>query len=248
MRRSWASRGVDSWYLGPSMDHYRCDLYYIPETRGYCILGSTKLFPQYCQLPDMTPHQYFWALTDELTANTNQASTIPKGQRILRLLQDRITALLAPSPTAEEQRVNDKIIREEEQRVINDSPIITIPRITDAPGIMEACNPTVKRKLKETPCVHRRVTHNNILGILASPVAPAPYVPILSGMQQGIVTRHAISLLTANNREACNLAFTPTALLPSVVEQDPPQFEHFACPMVHPITGKTISSYKKLTA
>jgi hypothetical protein len=34
-RGSWASRGVDGWYLGPSQDHYRCDLYYIPETRAY---------------------------------------------------------------------------------------------------------------------------------------------------------------------------------------------------------------------
>jgi hypothetical protein len=158
----------------------------------------------------MTPHQYFWALTDELTADTNQASMTPKGQQILRLLQDCITALLFPPPTVEEQRVNDKIIRTAEQRVINDSPIITIPRITDTPGIMEACNPTAKRKVKEMPCVHRRVMRNNTPGILASPVAPAPYVPIPSGAQQRIVTRHAINLLTANDQEACNLAFTPT--------------------------------------
>jgi hypothetical protein len=47
-RGSWASRGVDGWYLGPSMDHYCCDIYYIPETRAYGILGSTELFPQHC--------------------------------------------------------------------------------------------------------------------------------------------------------------------------------------------------------
>jgi hypothetical protein len=34
-RGSWASRGVAGWYLGPSQDHYRCDLCYIPETRAY---------------------------------------------------------------------------------------------------------------------------------------------------------------------------------------------------------------------
>jgi hypothetical protein len=34
-RGSWALCGIDGWYLGPSMDHYRCDIYYIPETRGY---------------------------------------------------------------------------------------------------------------------------------------------------------------------------------------------------------------------
>jgi hypothetical protein len=43
-RGSWASQGVDGWYLGPSMDHYRCNLYFIPETRAYRISGSTKLF------------------------------------------------------------------------------------------------------------------------------------------------------------------------------------------------------------
>jgi hypothetical protein len=47
-RGLWASHGVDGWYLGPFMDHYRCDIYYIPETCAYLILGSTELFPQHC--------------------------------------------------------------------------------------------------------------------------------------------------------------------------------------------------------
>ncbi len=55
-RGSWALRGVDTWYLGPSKDHYRCDLYYIIETQAYHISGLTELFLQHCQLPDMTPH------------------------------------------------------------------------------------------------------------------------------------------------------------------------------------------------
>jgi hypothetical protein len=87
---------------------------------------------------------------------------------------------------------------------------------------------------------------NNTLEIIASPVAPAPYVPFPSGAQQRIVTQHAINLLTTNKCMACNLAFTPTTLLPLVVKQKSPPFEHFSCPMVHPVTGETISSYKKL--
>jgi hypothetical protein len=31
-RGSWASRGVDAFYLGPTKDHYRWDNYYILET------------------------------------------------------------------------------------------------------------------------------------------------------------------------------------------------------------------------
>jgi hypothetical protein len=43
-RGSWASQGIDRWYLGPSMNHYICNIYYITETRGYHISGLTKLF------------------------------------------------------------------------------------------------------------------------------------------------------------------------------------------------------------
>jgi hypothetical protein len=78
-RGSWASRGVDAFYSGPAKDHYRCDIYYVPETRAYQISGSTELFPQHCQLPSLTQHQHFRALTEELTENTNVAGVTLKG-------------------------------------------------------------------------------------------------------------------------------------------------------------------------
>jgi hypothetical protein len=45
---SWAPHGLDVWYLGPSKDHYRCQHYYVPKTRGYRISRSADLFPQHC--------------------------------------------------------------------------------------------------------------------------------------------------------------------------------------------------------
>jgi hypothetical protein len=36
-RGSWVSRGVNGWCLGPSLNHYWCNVYYVPETRAYCI-------------------------------------------------------------------------------------------------------------------------------------------------------------------------------------------------------------------
>jgi hypothetical protein len=252
-RGSWASRGVDGWYLGPSKDHYRCDIYYIPETRGYRVSGSTELFPQHCQLPDMSPHQHFRALVDEMSDDVNRQSLTPKGRRILNLLRDRITILLAPPPTPDEQRVRSdeqRVVEMErqqrEQRVIDDTPIIHIPRITDAPGIMNARNPTAKRMLKNTPRVHGRMTRNNTPGIVAPPISPPPFVPNPVGAQRRIVTRHAINALTEQEKVACHRAFTPTRLPPPVVLDEPSHLEHFCSPMVHPITGETISSYKKL--
>jgi hypothetical protein len=83
MRGLWASRGVDGWYLGLSMDHYWCDIYYIPETRAYRILGSTELFPQHCQLADMTPHQHLRTLTNKLTNGATEATHTPKSKCLL---------------------------------------------------------------------------------------------------------------------------------------------------------------------
>jgi hypothetical protein len=92
IRGLWASRGVDAFNLGPSKDHYRCDLNYVLETRAYCVSGSAELFPQHCQLPSMTPHQHFRTLTDELTKNTALANMTSKGRQLLKLLGGRLTS------------------------------------------------------------------------------------------------------------------------------------------------------------
>ncbi len=128
-RGSWTSCGVDRWYLGPSMDHYRCDLYFIPETRAFRISGSTELFPQHCQLPNLTPHQHFRALTEELANATAIASAKPKGRRLIKLLQENIKKILNPTSALEEQRVRDNDIRMQQQRVIDSTPIITVPMV-----------------------------------------------------------------------------------------------------------------------
>jgi hypothetical protein len=69
---------------------------------------------------------------------------------------------------------------------------------------------------------------------------------IPSGAQQRIVTRQAINMLTIQEEVSANDKFTPTRLIKQMKKSVPMMFEHFASPLVHPITGKTISSYKKL--
>ncbi len=181
------------------MDHYMCDIYYIPEMRAYRISGSTELFLQHCQLPDMTPHQHLRALTDELTDGATEATHTPKGKHLLQLLRDKITTMLEPPPTLEEQRVvNNNIIlqREADQRVIDDSPILTIKRMTDASGIIESQNPTAKWALKTTPPTHQQFTRNNTPGIMPMVVAPATHMAIPSHARQRLVTHHTLNALT----------------------------------------------------
>jgi hypothetical protein len=274
-RGSWASHGVNAFYLGPAKDHYRCNNYYILKMRAYGVSGSTELFPQHCQLPSMTPHQHLHALTEELTKHTAQANNTPKGRRLLKLLSTRIDGLLHPTATSE-QRVDDecqRATREAEQRVIEASPIITIPRLTDAPPVMITRNPTTKCILRNTPRLHYRITRNNTPGILPVPnmLPPTPTLmtpaarqerslkptriqprrgprltrtAIPSGAQQRIVTRHAINILTLKEQASFNMIHTPRALMKDAKMRV--DIEHYANPTVHPVTGCTISSYKKL--
>jgi hypothetical protein len=166
-RGSWASCGIDGWYLGPSLNYYRCNVYYVPETRAYCILGSTKLFPLHCQLPTLTPRQHLCALTEELAAEGSIAGTTTKGRRYLTLLQSHTGNILTPPQplpaTAMEQRVEQRVSAEQ-QKVINSTPIITLQCITNVPAIMKSRNPMAKQAVKTTPLVHRQVTRNNTPG------------------------------------------------------------------------------------
>ncbi len=213
-RGLWASRGVDGWYLGPSIDHYCCNMYYIPETCAYHISGSTELFPQHCQLPDMSPHQHLRALTNKLSNLALLANATPKGKRLLRLLQARVHALLHPPPVIPaEQRVDEPIdAYKAQQRIIDDAPIITILRITEALGIMQSRNPMAKRTLKTMPRLHRYVTRINTPGIVPIPtvvsIMPQPavvqmYYPVLLGARSCIVTQHAINAFTKSKIKKC---------------------------------------------
>ena len=106
----------------------------------------------------MTPHHHLRVLMEELAEATPVASNTPKGKRLLKFLVQKIEDLLHPAPPIKEQRVEKKdgLARQTvEQRVINETPIITIPRITALPPIVTFNNPTAKRKLKGTKCLHR---------------------------------------------------------------------------------------------
>ncbi len=65
-----------------------------------------------------------------------------------------------------------------------------------------------------------------------------------SGTQQHIVTQQAINNLTICDQTSFSTIHTPCALMKHAKILI--NFEHYANAMVHPITGCTISSYKKL--
>jgi hypothetical protein len=176
VRGSWASRGTDAWYLGPLADHYRCNIYYVPETRAYRISGSAELFPQHCQVPNLSNNAHLKALTEELETSTGIVAKTHKGRTLIKVLAKAIKTILMP-PAVSEQRVDINIREVETQRENED--IAPITRISDAPAIMKVCDPTAKRNLIKDARTHRRITRNNTPGVVLAiqRLAPALILP-----------------------------------------------------------------------
>ena len=197
-RGSWGSRGTDTWYLGPLLDHYRCNHYFVPETRAYRISGSAELFPQHCQVPFLSTSDHMHELTNEVVSMLKNM-TPEKQPRVLTLFQAKLAdALTRPegpaflsspchawilpekdfqrvpqirTPTQDQQRVAPSA----EQRVGTTPDITAIQdlcRMSNAPPIMNVPNPTTKRALKSTKRVHRHTTRNNVPGTVP-PITPA---------------------------------------------------------------------------
>jgi len=115
VRGSWASRGIDAWYLGPSADHYQRNIYNVPEMRAHSISESAELFPQQCQIPNLSNNAHLKVLTEELEVTTGIATKTHKGRTLIKALGKAIKAFLNP-PNASEQRVDKNICEVETQR------------------------------------------------------------------------------------------------------------------------------------
>ena len=60
------------------------------------------------------------------------------------------------------------------------------------------------------------------------------------------MTQQAINVLTIQEEVSLDMMYTLQAMMNECAQVLPTMFEHFASPMLHPVMGETISSYKKL--
>jgi hypothetical protein len=101
-----------------------------------------------------------------------------------------------------------------------------------APHIIEQIPAIVPANPKQPTCTQPRRR------------AKAMHTALPSGTRQCIVTQQAINVLTIRKQAAFSTVFTPSALMKHA--RMPLHSEHYANAMVHPVTGRTISSYKNL--
>ena len=73
-RPSWGPHGIDAWYIGPTMEHYRCFKFYLPETNATRIGATAKFFPHHCKMPKLSSEDAATAAANDLIAALQKPS------------------------------------------------------------------------------------------------------------------------------------------------------------------------------
>eukprot|EP00804_Cyclotella_cryptica_P001099 CCRYP_008385-RA/>CCRYP_008385-RA protein AED:0.18 eAED:0.13 QI:0/0/0/1/0.4/0.16/6/0/1406 len=265
-RTSWGTRGLDAWYCGPAFDHYRNMKFYVPSTKAYRVSGSYDLFPQHCILPTFTPAQHTNEVHRELFESL-QTLDKPTKRKFLK----KITRALDILNTRPEQRVAT-----EGDTTEHPANALPIQRVVEHPTVTTSTNPTDPKQLHATPRTHQRATRHNIPNSLPTIINPvnehtprrsmrlapddAPILPVytvpssarLPMHSANIIAFQAVDHITNNVYNDSNAGWHPCAFLTSspsdlAVRADA-DIDHMCAGVVHPTTGETITSYKKLIA
>ena len=177
-RASWGFHGKDGWYIGPSMNHYRCVKCYNPHTAREVDVDTVQFFPSTTKIPSVSTEDYLkQAATDIISVLQNPPSSIPSLQfgdptknaliSIARLLNraepdpapvlspasaatptPRTTPTPTPTLIATPQAVLPRV-----QPQVQSLPVKPLPRVQPAPLSSPAPHPSMKSP-KKTPNVH----------------------------------------------------------------------------------------------
>ena len=123
--------------------------------------GSAELFPQHCQIPNLSNIAHLKALTKELTTTTSIAAKMHKGCTFIHKLKIAIDNLLT-ADGGSEQRVGANSMTVPPEVAPVGQPI---KQITKAPPIMKSRDPTAKRNLIKATRTHQRKTRRYTPGV-----------------------------------------------------------------------------------
>ena len=132
-RKSWAPHGIEGWYVGPAMKHYRCFRCFIPKTGSERIAETVQFFPQQVRMPSTSSQDAAIKAIHDLT----HAIKHPTAATLTLLLGDEKThaleTLVIFSNSAISQlvpsRVKGTILQEPRVVDTNNTIILSQPRV-----------------------------------------------------------------------------------------------------------------------
>ena len=238
LRTAWGPRGVDAWYCGPALDHYRCHHFYVPDTRAMRISGTYELYPQHCHLPTLSQSQHLHQVIRELLRGILQ---LPRHKRRIFFLaiMEALHALTKKGAPKAGPYDDDSLPWPTSK---GDPLPINTPLQPHT-----STNPTAPHSARAAPRLHMRQTRANTPPTNSptttqeppslpevQPSAP-PYEP-----QKQPIPRRSPRLALSTPQQYSNAA---TAAL-----TQPPDMHttHFCAPVIHPVTGASINKYATL--
>ena len=250
-RTSWAPHAKDAWYTGPALKHYRCFRFYIPSTKGFTVAQTANFFPSFAKMPTMSTEEYAILTARELIdclrkLKQNKTLKIKSSHKeklidLAKVFNDALPEkdrVDIPEPDySTPPRVND-----------NGPPRVNIVQKTNSRELNQptmSAQPTCPQALQQTPLTHQRHTRNNTPAIITpeedTNLAPPRRSSRIHARTPNIISQEAINCLIMLS-ENYKPQFTPRKL------QRPMQltFEPECNAVVHPVTGETITKYKKL--
>ena len=251
-RASWAPRGIDAWYCGPALEHYRCCHFYVSDTRAMRISGTYELYPTHCLLPALSHLQHTDEVFNELLRSISPLPRAHK-RRILTTIVHRIRSIAAsnkPNDTPE-----DVTSLPWPSKGVQDSAATK--------GDYSSTNPTAKAHPTHSPTgtpttnpykqpTHRG-THNDAHTTAATTAPPAQDPPTI---QPRVGTTRDPSFATdcvaiptpvLCSRTLGTSHSTTYAAQPNG-HAIPWSCEHFCAPVIHPITGESIAKVQQATS
>jgi hypothetical protein len=76
-RQSWGAHGVEGWYIGPALDHYRCFAVYVNYTNAVRITDTVAWHPIAYVMPDASGLEALTILTKELVTTLKALQDTP---------------------------------------------------------------------------------------------------------------------------------------------------------------------------
>ena len=225
------------------------------------------MFPQHCILPQFTPTQHAERVGEELVESIQAFPRAKKKKwlsKIAKAIRDIDAARPPPLPRVVAPTSEGKC-------PISDGGYI---HQQPSPAVTTTNDPTDPQVLRKTPRTHLRKMHANTPGILPyiNIILPAPQrtkrhnphmveiepiammldskrIPMVRG---NIISQEAVNFVTAAVYGETGTAWLPQEFVFASTGNDVTnndstyEIEHFCAPVIHPVTGETITQYRKL--
>ena len=143
-RGTWDPHGVNGWYVGPALEHYRCITCYIPTTGKERVVDTVQWFPHVVPIPAASTDDYLRQAVADIIAllNTRQQHPTlglhPTTEQIVRQVAELLQrATPHPQPVALPTSPNSSNANTPSRAPTNNANPAEVPRVGAPTSVLQ---------------------------------------------------------------------------------------------------------------